>query len=78
MIWVWIIIAVIVVAGLLFWVKSGNKNNETDLSADLSADETSETDVEKPVEAPIETPAEPEVSEAPEEEASSNEEDKRE
>ena len=70
MIWVWIIIAVIVVAGLLFWVKSGNKDNGADLSADTEAPE-----------APAEALAEPEATEAPaeqpeQEETSSKEEDK--
>ena len=39
--WVWIIIAVIVIAGLLFWVKSGAKDNQADLSVDEETPEVS-------------------------------------
>ena len=42
MMWVWIIIAVIVIAGLLFWVKSGAKDNQADLSVSEETPEVSE------------------------------------
>ena len=67
MIWLWIIIAVIVIAGLIFWVKSGNKDDETDLSADIEEPEVSAE------ESSVEEPAESE-----QEEVSSDEEEKRE
>ena len=68
MIWLWIIIAVIVIAGLIFWVKSGNKDDETDLSADIEEPEVS---AEEP-----ETSEEPEISEESKKEEEASDEDK--
>jgi len=70
MIWLWIIIAVIIIAGLIFWVKSGNKDDETDLSADIKEPEVSAEESE--------TSEEPEISEEPkqEEEKKASDEDK--
>jgi len=66
MMWIWIIIAVIVIAGLLFWVKSGSKNGEADSSADVEVPEEP-TETPEVSEPSVEEPKVPEVSEAPEE-----------
>lgn len=76
MIWVLIIIAVVVIGGLLFWVKSGKKDDEMDLpnSSDESAPEET-LEPSESVEAPDEDKGaiEPEAPEA-EEESSPDEE----
>ena len=74
MVWIWVIIAIIVIAGLLFWVKSGKKDDEVNLSSDSEgpvieetpeATETPEAPIEESVvETPVEEPAEAPV-EAP-------------
>lgn len=65
MMWVWIIIAVIVIAGLIFWMKSGKKGNQADISESAEAPQApaqpeAPTETEAPIEQPEETPSDQE------------------
>jgi len=70
--WIWIVVALIIIAGLFFWMKSGKKDEGADIS---STSEDFETPQEPEVSAPTEMSSETPEDETPETPEDSSEED---